>query len=93
MIDSDVLFFSDTTSTDDVYNDADVLSFTIKSAIYVTQEQKALQTTPFGSIIDGEPIFGSLSDAVNRVTLVDPELKMYKAKMTVYGVICDEGTL
>jgi hypothetical protein len=93
MVDSDVLFFSATTSTDGVYSDADVLSFTIKRAIYVTQEQKALQTTPFGSILDGEPIFGSLSDAVNVVTLVDPKLKMYKARMTVHGVICDEGTI
>ena len=93
MIDSDVLFFSTATSTDGVYSDADVLSFTIKNAIYVTQEQKALQTTPFGSILDGEPIFGSLSDAVNVVTLVDPKLKMYKARMTVHGVICDEGTI
>ena len=37
MIDSDVLFFSDTKST----NDEDVLSFTIKNAMYVTQEQKS----------------------------------------------------
>jgi hypothetical protein len=89
MTDSDVLFFSDTKST----NDEDVLSFTIKKAMYVTQAQRDLQTPPFGSIIDDEPIFGSLRGAVNRVTLVGQELVMFTAKMTVYGVTCDEGTV
>ena len=61
--------------------------------MYVTQAQRDLQTPPFGSIIDGEPIFGSLRGAVNSVTLVGQELVMWIAKMTVYGVTCDEGTL
>jgi len=61
--------------------------------MYVTQAQRYLQTPPFGSIIDGEPIYGSLRDAVNRVTLVGQGLVMFNAKMTVYGVTCDEGTV
>ena len=89
MRDTDVLFFSDTTST----NEEDVLSFTVKRVMHVTQETRALQTPPFGSIIDDEPIFVSLRGAVNSVTLVDQELVMFTAKMTVYGVTCDQGTL
>jgi hypothetical protein len=89
MRDTDVLFFNNTTST----NEEDVLSFTIKNAMHVTQETRALQTTPFGSIIDDESIFESLCGAVNKVTLVDRELVMFTAKMTVYGVTCDQGSL
>jgi hypothetical protein len=89
MRDTDVLFFNNTTST----NDTDVLSFTITSSMYVTQETRSLQSTPFGSILDDEPIYTSLCNAVNTVKLGDRELVMYKAKMTVYGVNCDEGSI
>ena len=89
MRDTDVLFFNNITST----NEEDVLSFTIKSAMYVTQETRSLQNTTFGCIIDDEPIYVSLCSAVNMVTLGDRELVMFKAKMTVYGVNCDEGSI
>lgn len=89
MRDTDVLFFRDTIVT----NEEDVLSFTVKSTMYVTQETRSLQTTPFGSIIDDEPIYVSLRSAVNLVRLGDRELVMFKAKMTVYGVNCDEESI
>jgi hypothetical protein len=83
MRDTDVLFFNNTTRT----NEDDVLSFTITSSMYVTQDTRSLQSTPFGSILDDEPIYTSLCNAVTTVELGDSELVMFKAKMTVYGVI------
>jgi hypothetical protein len=82
MRDTDVLFFNNTTSTS-VDN---VLSFTIKSSMCVTQETRSLQDPPFGSIIDDEPIYPTLRSAFDTVCLKDSGLAMFKAKMTVYGV-------
>jgi hypothetical protein len=55
--------------------------------MYVTQETESLQNPPFGSIIDDEPIYTTLCNAVTTVELEDSDLVMFKAKMTVYGVI------